>query len=207
MEVNERLKIFRRDFPGHALISDVIKNENGEIIIKATVYNDSGGAVATGIAHEKEGSSQINTTSYVENCETSAWGRALGNFGIGIGSAVASADEVKQAIKQQGGKPPTGKSMTAKQSEFIIKLGMGLKDPYSPLSKPEVVELVQWKAKQLGVDPKSMDVADAFLPRRDETIKPWDKFAKVFDEWMDWKMEQGQGRIPIFDEQGNEVKV
>jgi len=104
-------------------------------------------------------------------------------------------------------KPAPGASMTDKQSAFIIKIGMGLKDPYSPLSKAEVVELVRWKAGQLGVDPKSKAVADAFLPRRDETIKPWDKFAAVFDEWMDWKQGQHGNDVPIFDEQGNDVCV
>ena len=43
----------------------------------------------------------INKTSYVENCETSAWGRALANFGIGLGTSVASADEVANAIENQ----------------------------------------------------------------------------------------------------------
>ena len=43
----------------------------------------------------------INETSYVENCETSAWGRALGNFGIGIDTSVASADEVVNATNSQ----------------------------------------------------------------------------------------------------------
>jgi hypothetical protein len=42
----------------------------------------------------------INKTSFVEVCETSAWGRALANFGIGIDSQVASANEVANAIAQ-----------------------------------------------------------------------------------------------------------
>ena len=57
--------------------------------------------MATGLAQEKENSSFINKTSFVENCETSAWGRALGNLGIGIDTAVASAEEVKNAILNQ----------------------------------------------------------------------------------------------------------
>jgi ssDNA-binding Zn-finger/Zn-ribbon topoisomerase 1 len=43
----------------------------------------------------------INKTSFVENCETSAWGRALGNLGIGIDDSIASAEEVDMAIKKQ----------------------------------------------------------------------------------------------------------
>lgn len=102
-------------------------------------------------------------------------------------------------------KTQTGKPMTDKQAEFIIKIGTGLKDPYSPLSRQEVVDLVRWKAEQLGVDPKSTEAANAFLPGRNETIKPWEKFGKVLDEWLDAR--QPADHEPIFDEQGNEVRL
>ena len=67
------------------------------ILVKAVIKID-GVPVAEGLAYEKEDSNYINKTSFVENCETSAWGRALANFGIGIDSNVASADEVVNAI-------------------------------------------------------------------------------------------------------------
>ena len=61
--------------------------------------------IATGIAEEVKGSTFINKTSYVENCETSAWGRALANMGIGLDTSVASAEEVQNAIANQNSKP------------------------------------------------------------------------------------------------------
>ena len=57
--------------------------------------------VAQGHAHEEKGSSNINKTSYVENCETSAVGRALAILGIGIDTSIASANEVQDAIAKQ----------------------------------------------------------------------------------------------------------
>ena len=57
--------------------------------------------LGTGTAYEKENSTFINKTSYIENCETSAVGRALGMIGIGIDTSVASYEEVSNAIKQQ----------------------------------------------------------------------------------------------------------
>ena len=101
--VNERLKYFREKFEGYGLISELISNQNGVCVFKATIYNERGVPVATGYSQEKEDDtrSMVNKTSYIENSETSAWGRALGNFGIGIDSSVASADEVANAIKQQ----------------------------------------------------------------------------------------------------------
>ena len=99
--VNERLKYFREKFTGYSLTSEITHiNENG-VIIRATIKNDQGVDVASGYAHEKQGSSFINKTSFIENCETSAWGRCLGNFGIGVDESVASADEVANAINNQ----------------------------------------------------------------------------------------------------------
>ena len=109
VEVNERLKAFRTmpEYKGYSLVSDVVSLENGVITVKASIYDADGRIIATGLAQEKESSSFINKTSYVENCETSAWGRALGNLGIGIDTSVASAEEVENAINNQNPKEPT----------------------------------------------------------------------------------------------------
>ena len=101
IEVNERIKFFRENFPDYSLTSQVIQKTPESILIKATIKNQDGVVVATGMAEEIKGTTYINETSYVENCETSAWGRALGNFGIGIDTSVASADEVVNATNSQ----------------------------------------------------------------------------------------------------------
>ncbi len=99
--VSERLKYFREKFTGYSLTSEITHiNENG-VIIRSSLRNDQGEEVASGYAHEKQNSTFINKTSFVENCETSSWGRCLANFGIGIDANVASADEVANAIKNQ----------------------------------------------------------------------------------------------------------
>lgn len=99
--VNERLKYFRENFTGYSLTSEITHISDKGVIIRASLKNDKGEEVASGYARETKDSSFINKTSYIENCETSAWGRALGNFGIGIDASVASADEVANAIKNQ----------------------------------------------------------------------------------------------------------
>ena len=103
VEVNERLKAFRSlpEYKGYSLESDIIELANGVITIKATIRDADGVIKATGLAQEKESASFINKISFVENCETSAWGRALGNLGIGIDTSVASAEEVQNAIINQ----------------------------------------------------------------------------------------------------------
>lgn len=101
--VNERLKEFRSNpkYDGWRLISEITSLTDTSCVIKAIVIDDKGIERATGHAQEDKASSMINKTSYVENCETSAWGRALGNLGIGIDDSVASADEVQNAIRKQ----------------------------------------------------------------------------------------------------------
>ncbi len=103
VEVNERIKAFWELFPEGRIETNIVLAENGVCIIKAEVYEtkEDTNPRATGIAYEKEGSTFINKTSYIENCETSAVGRALGNAGIGIDTSVASYEEVQNAIKQQ----------------------------------------------------------------------------------------------------------
>ena len=71
------------------------------IVMKANIVTPEEVIVSQGTAFERVNSTQVNQTSHIENCETSAIGRALGNFGIGVDESVASADEVLNAIKAQ----------------------------------------------------------------------------------------------------------
>ena len=103
-EVNQRVKAFRTLYPEGFITTEILCREGGLCIIKATVGHYADGKsiiLATGTAYEKEGSSQINRTSYIENCETSAVGRALGMAGFGIDTSIASADEMNNALLQQ----------------------------------------------------------------------------------------------------------
>lgn len=100
-EVNQRIKAFRMLYPTGPIITEMVSNENGVCVFKASIYTDEQKLLATGTAYEKENSSFINKTSYIENCETSAIGRALGIAGFGIDTSLASADEVQNAIQNQ----------------------------------------------------------------------------------------------------------
>ena len=65
------------------------------------IRNKDGNVVSTGYAQEEKATGFVNETSFVENCETSAVGRALGFLGIGIKDSIASADELVVAISKQ----------------------------------------------------------------------------------------------------------
>lgn len=98
--VAERINQLKTDHPDWALHSEIIRDDGQMIVIKATIYNENGGVRGIGHAEEVRGATKINQTSALENCETSAWGRALAACGYG-GDQVASANEVSDAIIQQ----------------------------------------------------------------------------------------------------------
>ena len=120
-EVNQRIKAFRQVYPTGTIATEMLSNENGVCIFQATcgyyTDNDIYVILGTGTAYEKENSSFINKTSYIENCETSAVGRALGMCGFGIDVSVASYEEVQNAINNQ-----TEPKATAKQVSMLEDL-------------------------------------------------------------------------------------
>ena len=107
--VARRVADFRALHPiseGWGIITSIVECNPEIVIFRAAVSSISGREVAVGYAEEKRGSSQVNRTSALENCETSAIGRALAAAGFG-GTQYASANEVEQAIHQQR-LPPQG---------------------------------------------------------------------------------------------------
>lgn len=143
-EVNQRIKAFRSLCPGGAILTEMLSCENGVCIFKASVYDEDMRILGTGTAYEKEGSTFINKTSYIENCETSAVGRALGMCGFGIDTSIASAEEVQNDIKNQGEKPKSsGKVMTPRE-KLILRL------------------------KELGIDVTAYAKANNLTPKTDD---------------------------------------
>ena len=122
VEVNERIKYFREsgEYKGWSLSTEVIHLDEASCVIKATIANSEGYIVATGFAQEDKSSSYINKTSYVENCETSAWGRALANLGIGIDTSIASSNEVAMAISKQN-QSEAQSNKTASKTDKTLK--------------------------------------------------------------------------------------
>ena len=131
-DVSQRIKAFRRVYPDGCIKTEMVSNENGVCIFRAYVYSkgystlngDEFVLLGTGTAYEKEGSSFINKTSYIENAETSAVGRALGMAGFGLDTEIASVEEVSNAINNQPAenaeeKKPEQKA-TPKQIEFLL---------------------------------------------------------------------------------------
>jgi len=100
LTVARRINDFRDQHPNYGIHSEVISVDTTSVLVKSVITDETGREISSGIAEEIRSASKINKTSAVENCETSAVGRALAFFGM-AGTEIASADEVQAAIAQQ----------------------------------------------------------------------------------------------------------
>ena len=116
VEVNQRLLFFRNEkkYEGWGIETHFLVLDSESCVAQCTIKDDDGYVMAQGTAQEDKSSSYINKTSYIENCETSAVGRALAMLGIGIETSIASSNEVSMAIAMQDSKPAPKKAAPKK---------------------------------------------------------------------------------------------
>ena len=151
--VNARIMEFWKRFPNGSITTEFVSLIDGVAVMKATISEDGVKVKATGTAYEKEGAGFVNKTSYIENCETSAVGRALGILGIGIDASLASAEEVANAIHQQEKKPtltPKPPKVDANAKKKAVLLTKICKD-FKTISPEQQAELAKIAGKSLKV--------------------------------------------------------
>lgn len=128
--VPQRVKAFRMLYPGGFILTDILSHENNVVLMQARAgyYDEKGEPVVlgTGLAFEEKGKGMVNGTSYIENCETSAVGRALGFLALGIdGGGICSAEELANAITAQGQMAAPGKPFTPPQAAAQANVSTG----------------------------------------------------------------------------------
>ena len=98
--VAQRVAVLRRNLGAKlSITTEVVSMDENKVVVKAT-GTISGNVIATGHAEEDRKASRINTTSALENAETSAVGRMAAFLGV-TNDNIASAEEVSLAIEQQ----------------------------------------------------------------------------------------------------------
>ena len=107
-EVADRLPLFWKDCPLGRINTEIVTDDGTRIVMKATLWADISHTVptTTGYAEEVRGSSMVNKTSAIENCETSAIGRALANYQYQGSKKRASLEEMVK-VYRQGEQPQT----------------------------------------------------------------------------------------------------
>lgn len=139
-----RVQKFREQHPDWSIITALVSRDSETVVMLASVINDQGRIIATGHAEEFRSASQINATSALENCETSAIGRALAAAGFG-GTEFASANEVQNAIHQQSN--PDKFIKMIEESNDVESLKTNFKTAFAALQRsPDALALVN-KAK------------------------------------------------------------
>lgn len=118
--VNQRIKAFRMVYPNGRIETEVIERTFESVVIKACIYDESDRLLANAHASEMTTGSSFNQFSMVENCETSAVGRALGLCGFGIAESVGSYEEVNNAIAKEE-QAKSEKSEKSDKSEKVSK--------------------------------------------------------------------------------------
>jgi hypothetical protein len=121
--VAERIAAFYQSFPTGRICTQIVEHdtETGFILMRAEVFRstDDAGPSATGHAFEVRGDSYVNKTSYIENAETSAVGRALALLGFEVRRGIASREEMEKAARmnEKGAKPAAAQPAGAKTED------------------------------------------------------------------------------------------
>ena len=132
--VHDRLQEFWTDNPTGRITTELLflSEDFKNVVIKANIYRHGAGAdepAATGIASEVNGEGYINKTSFIENAETSAVGRALANLGIQVKKGIASREEMQKVQRMQN-EPPTQQA----QAPVVTQTGAVAQQPAAPVS-------------------------------------------------------------------------
>lgn len=152
-EVNQRILAFWELFPDGSIETERLNDDGKRCDFVARAYRCADERVrdmpaATGHAYEtREG--MVNSTSYVENCETSAVGRALGMLGIGATEAIATAEEVENAVaRQQADKPQ--KAAGKAQKRTAARKGADAAE--TPQEAPQAATGGKWEGVRYWLD-------------------------------------------------------
>jgi len=98
--VSDRVIYFNETYPNGVIKTKLLSDPSADMVVmKAQIVPDceKPDRFFTGHSQAKWGEGMVNKTAALENCETSAVGRALAMLGIGVIDSIASVDEIKKA--------------------------------------------------------------------------------------------------------------
>lgn len=101
--VETRIDKFWAAHPNGRILTDIAYQDEKRVMFRAEVYKDEKDErpASTGYAEETKGASPVNRTSHVENCETSAIGRALANLNFAAKGKRPSREEMSKVANSE----------------------------------------------------------------------------------------------------------
>ena len=123
--VEVRLEKFIKDYPDFRIATELEVCEKDRYIVKAYLFKDAqqSTALSTGLAEEKVTDRGVNQTSALENCETSAIGRALANAGYAAKGKRPSREEMNKVVAAKPVKPPVQEVKADDQDYWTTPVG------------------------------------------------------------------------------------
>jgi hypothetical protein len=143
--VEVRLEKFIKDYPDFRISTELEVCEKDRYIVKAYLFKTTqcSSAFSTGLAEEKVTDRGVNQTSALENCETSAIGRALANAGYAAKGKRPSREEMTKVVATKVVKPPVQEVKADDQDYWTTPVGeyRGVVD--APVTLEKALDLVQ----------------------------------------------------------------
>jgi hypothetical protein len=142
--VEVRLEKFIKDHPAFRISTELEVVEATRYIVKAYLFKDAQDSVAwaTGYAEETVTSRGVNQTSALENCETSAIGRALANAGYAPKGKRPSREEMSKVVSAKPAKPPVQEVVQDDQDYWTTPVGQYNKVVDAPVTLDKAIEAV-----------------------------------------------------------------
>ena len=142
--VEVRLEKFIKDYPSFRIATELEVVEATRYIVKAYLFKDAsdGVAWATGYAEETVSSRGVNQTSALENCETSAIGRALANAGYAPKGKRPSREEMSKVVATKVVKPPVQEVKAEDQDYWTTPVNDYMKVVDAPVTLDKAMETI-----------------------------------------------------------------
>jgi hypothetical protein len=143
--VEVRLEKFIKDYPDSRIATELEVCDRDRYIVKAYLYKAAADTVAwtTGYAEEKVTDRGVNSTSALENCETSAIGRALANAGYAAKGKRPSREEMSKVVATKVVKPAVQDLVPDQQDYWTTPVNEYIKVVDAPVTLDKALDLVQ----------------------------------------------------------------
>ena len=185
--VETRLEKFWAKFPNGRTETKLLKFDGGQYIVWSAIYRDIADSVpfATGLAEETVQGRGVNSTSALENAETSSLGRSLANGGFAAKGKRASAEEMSKVERKNA-------AQTAIE-EAKAKMAQTSKE-YVPIAKEDDPWTIREAAPAATVDEAVAMVKDIIGGQTERDIPVCKKCDPP--KPMSWKTGQGKNNKP-----------
>ena len=174
--VEVRLEKFIKDYPAFRIATELEVVEATRYIVKAYLFKDAsdGVAWATGYAEETVTSRGVNQTSALENCETSAIGRALANAGYAPKGKRPSREEMNKVVATKVAKPPVQEVKADDQDYWTTPVGQYNKVVDAPVTLEKAMETIEAvMGTQEAVEPPSCQHGHMTWREGEKNGKAW----------------------------------